>query len=321
MTSALSGMATRVRVVVSRLLRLMGLGDDAFLTLLAVLIGAVTAAAAVGFHELIDFVRDRLYQRPGARVLYGPGLLLLVLWPALGGLVVGMVSRYVARTREGRGIIDVIESVIRSRGFIKPTVAIEKIFTSAVTIGTGGSCGAEGPIVQIGAAIASGFGQLFRLARQQMPIVIGCGAAAGISAIFNSPIGGVLFTLEVILQDFSIRTFTPVVVASVIANVTVRAIFFQVSGEEFRAIFALPPWEVSRHAEVSWGQLGNYVILGGVCGLAGVALTRFMVWTERQFARLEKLGAWRPALGGLLLGLSGVAYVMIFGWGLMGRDK
>jgi len=102
-----------------------------------------------------------------------------------------------------------IESVIRSSGFIRPRVAIEKILTSAITIGTGGAVGAEGPIVQIGAAIASGFGSLFRLARGQMPTIIGCGAAAGISAIFNSPMGGLLFALEVILQDFSMTSTKP----------------------------------------------------------------------------------------------------------------
>src|SRR5581483_12220996 len=104
-------------------------------------------------------------------------------------------------------------SVIRNRGVIKPLSAVEKIITSALTIGTGGSAGAKGPIVQIGAGIASGVGQLFRVARQHMPILTGCGCAAGISAIFNAPFGGVLFTLEVILQDFSIRSFTPVVLA------------------------------------------------------------------------------------------------------------
>src|SRR5207302_11263593 len=137
----------------------------------------------------------------------------------------------------------------------RPMIAIEKIITSAITIGTGGSAGAEGPIVQIGAAIASGVGQTFRLARQYMPILTGCGCAAGISAIFNSPIGGVLFALEVILQDFSIRTFTPVVLASVIANITTQAIFRRIHHEiEYQAIFALPNWVRERHHAMDWAQ-------------------------------------------------------------------
>src|SRR4029079_6292569 len=134
------------------------------------------------------------------------------------------------------------------KGFIRPTVAVEKILTSGITIGTGGSVGAEAPILQIGAAIASAFGRIFGLSRQYMPLVIGCGSAAGISAIFNSPIGGVLFTLEVILQDFSIRTFTPVVLASVVANVTTQAIYRHLHHQaEYRAIFALPNWMREQH--------------------------------------------------------------------------
>src|SRR5439155_20502733 len=98
-----------------------------------------------------------------------------------------------------------------------------------------------GPIVQIGAAIASGVGSVFRLARTQMPVVVGCGAAAGISAIFNAPMGGLLFALEVLLQDFSLRNVTPIVVASVIANVATKAIFATVFHEHWNAIFNIPP--------------------------------------------------------------------------------
>src|SRR6185369_15406659 len=163
---------------------------------------------------------------------------LLMVIPALGGLTVGVLARFVFREREGHGMVDVMESVMRSGGYIRPRSAIDKIVTSAVTIGTGGSAGAERPIVQIGAAIASGIGQIFRVAKPHLPVLIGCGSAAGISAIFNSPIGGLLFTLEVILRDFSIRTMTPLVIASVIANFSTRAIFgFVFPHEHYEAIF------------------------------------------------------------------------------------
>ncbi|HEY7117447.1 MAG TPA: chloride channel protein, partial [Tepidisphaeraceae bacterium] len=209
----------RVRVLANRLFSRMGMGEGSFLLVVAVLIGIITSAAAVAFHELILWIRGILYERLGPRVdLYGKGIVFLVILPALGGLAVGLILRYVVRAREGHGIVDVLEMVLRSKGNIRAAVAVEKIVTSGITIGSGGSAGAEGPIVQIGASIASGLGQLFRLTRISMPVLIGCGSAAGISAIFNSPIGGVLFTLEVILLDFSVRTFTPVVVASVVAN-------------------------------------------------------------------------------------------------------
>ena len=151
--------------------------------------------------------------------------------------------------------------------------AIEKIITSGITIGTGGSAGAEGPIVQIGAAIASGTGQTFRVSRQQMSILIGCGAAAGVSAIFNSPMGGLLFALEVILQDFSIANMMPVVVASVIANVATKAIFNHVLHRPWDAIFFL---RQSPAFTLDWLQVQNFIILGVICGVLGVSVTRLM---------------------------------------------
>ncbi|HVT89015.1 MAG TPA: chloride channel protein [Tepidisphaeraceae bacterium] len=296
------------------MLRQLGLREDSFFLVPAFLIGIITAAAAVGFHELIDWIRNTLYNSLDPEKLYGIGLPLLIIFPAFGGWLVGFLTRYLSRTREGHGIIDVIESVHRSSGFTRPSSAIEKIITSAITIGTGGSGGAEGPIVQIGAAIASGVGQLFRFARFQMPLLIGCGSAAGISAIFNSPIGGVIFTLEVILQDFSIRTFTPLVVASVIANVTTQAIFSKVEGHPFPAIFAMPSQDAAAGMQlIDWPQLPNFMLLGILCGLAGVTLTRLMGLFEERFARLKQLGIWRPAIGGALTGVLGITYVIIFG--------
>src|SRR5258706_1250382 len=279
MWSAVISVAVRVRLFVGRVLSRLGFGGDGFLLVLAILIGVMAAFAAVGFHFLIGGIRDSLFLRLAGRILlYGKGLGLLILLPAIGGLLVGLITRYVFGVREGHGIVDVMESVIRSSGIVRPLSAVEKIITSAITIGTGGSAGAEGPIVQIGAGIASGVGQLFGVARAQMPLLIGCGSAAGISAIFNSPLGGVFFTLEVILLDFSSRTFAPQVLASVIANVATKEIFAW-RGENYEAIFAMPPWEISNHADLAWTHLPNFILLGMVCVCAGVALRRMMNFT------------------------------------------
>lgn len=322
MLRLMTRLGERVRVLSTRLLRVLGLREESFLLVPAVLIGIVTAFAAVGFHELIYKIRDVLYEQAGPDRLYGRWMILLIAFPALGGLVVGIISRYIMRAREGHGIVDVIESVARTSGFIRPGVAVEKIVTSAVTIGTGGSGGAEGPIVQIGAAIASGVGQFFGFARHQMPIIIGCGSAAGISAIFNAPIGGVIFTIEVILRDFSIRAFTPLVVASVIANITTQAIFARIEGHGFSAIFAMPAQESVRTMQIiDWPQVPNFVFLGLICGIAGVALTKLMGVFEARFARLSKLGALRPAIGGALVGILGIFYVLVFGRMLLDLPK
>jgi CIC family chloride channel protein len=326
MTTIFAAPAVRFRVLVSRFFKSVGLGEDSFILILAVLVGVVTAAAAVGFHELITFIRDLLYLHWGPEFLYGRGIWLLALFPAAGGLAVGLFSRYVMGGVEGHGVVDVMESVIRTSGFQRPVVAIEKILTSGLTIGSGGSAGAEGPIVQIGAAIASGVGEFFGLARAQMPLLTGCGCAAGISAIFNAPFGGVLFTLEVILQDFSIRAFTPIVVASVIAQVTTLALFERIGrlghhAVEYHAIFAMPQQEILTRSVLNWGQIPNYVLLGVACGLVGLALTRAMFRAEKFFHDLSLPRALRPALGGAMLGLTGLVYILIFGRLLLHRIK
>jgi CIC family chloride channel protein len=313
----ISAAASRVRVLTTQFMARLGLRGDTFLLILAVIVGLVTAAAAVGFHELTLLIRDALYERFGEGPLYGRWILMLIVWPTLGGIAVGVISNVILRAREGHGIVDVIESVIRSAGFIRPRTAVEKILTAAVTIGSGGSAGAEGPIVQIGAAIASGVGSLFRIARGQMPTIIACGSAAGISAIFNSPMGGMLFALEVILQDFSIRNVTPVVIASVIANVETKWIFTRFFHSDWQSIFPLKPTSFA----ASWTMVGYSIILGILCGLVGVALTKLMYFAEARFAKLAPSRIVRPAIGGGLLGLMGILYVMIFGWWLFGQHK
>ncbi len=320
MVRSVSLAASRFRVLISRALQRVGFREDSFLLLVAGVVGVLTAAAAVGFHELIVAIRDLLYTQLDPAFLYGPGVFMLIVWPALGGLLVGIISNYLVRDRSGRGVVDVLESVIRSSGFIAPGAAIEKIFTSAITIGSGGSGGAEGPILQIGAAIASWIGQVFRLARAQMPLIVGCGTAAGISAIFNAPMGGLLFTLEVILQDFSIRTVTPVVVASVISNVTTQAIFrtLHLHHETKLAIFTLPSLP---ELTLTWPQLGNFVLLGVVCGIFAVIFTKVLHFMESRFAEMRLNPALRPALGGAALGVLGVIYVILFGWVALKMSK
>lgn len=311
-----SAIGARIRLLITRALERLGLSESAFLVVAAVLIGVITSCAAVAFHELIVWVRHWLYERSHPRIdLYGRGIIILIGLPMLGGLLVGLIGRYLIRIREGGGIVDVLESVLRSRGVINPALSVEKILTSGITIGSGGSAGAEGPIVQIGASIASTVGRFFRVARLAMPVLIGCGAAAGISAIFNSPLGGVLFTLEVVLQDFSLRTFTPVVMASVVANVTTQAIYQRLHHEpEYNAIFFIPNWVREQHPGLDWGQVGNFILLGLVCGGVAVTFTRMMYRSEALFWKLKFPKVLKPALGGALLGTLGVAYVMVFGW-------
>src|SRR5947207_14501791 len=116
-----SAAAARARILGTRALARIGFREDSILLVLAAIVGVVTAAAAVGFHELINWIRDLLYRRIDPEFLYGPGSFLLILWPALGGLVVGVITHHIARVRGGRGVVDVLDSVLRSGGLIRPT--------------------------------------------------------------------------------------------------------------------------------------------------------------------------------------------------------
>ena len=321
MLAVLAAFLVRIRVAVNRLSARLGFGEDGFVVVLAVFIGVVTAVAAVSFHELIDFIRNVVYGRIPPEKLYGKWVWLLLIFPTAGGLTVGLANWFFNRRGKiGHGVVDVMETVTRASGWLRPLAALETILASAVTIGTGGSAGAEGPIVQIGAAISSGFGRMFAMARPYVPVLIGCGTAAGISAIFNSPIGGVIFTLEVILYDFSIRAFLPIVLSSVIANVTTYAIFERLAPGTYHSIFYVQQ-TVGGTEALNWPSLPNFVVLGLVCGGVGVALTRLMYSTEDLFRRWPVPKPLRPALGGLMLGSLGVAYVLIFGRLMLDRLK
>ena len=318
--------ATRLKVLCKRLFDRLGLPQEIGLIFLAVVIGVLTSLAAILFHELIGLLRETLYIHNGQSLYHGRMWLLVVL-PAAGGLVVGLVSRYLIHGGGGHGVVDVIESVMRTRGFVKPVSAVEKILTSAVTIGTGGSTGAEGPIIQIGAAISSFVGQILTVSRNRMPLLVGCGCAAGISSIFHCPMGGVMFTLEVILRDFSATTLVPVVVASIVANVATYAVFDWmhranwIQGDAYSAIFAVPQELLRPDFSVTTFGTLQFIALGLLCGTVGVALTRSMLIGDRLFAPLKRFGPVRPAIGGAMLGVVGVVYVLVFGRLIGHTDK
>ncbi len=325
---SLTAAAARLRVFLVRLLVRIGFSEQSFHVILAVIIGMLTAGAAVAIHGLIQFIRTKMYGSFSADFLYGPGIWLLIGLPAAGGLAVALFSRYVMREREAHGIEDVLEAVFRASGVIKVRSALGKIVTAAMTIGSGGSAGAEGPIVYIGAGIASGIGQLFRIPRQNMTILIGCGSAAGISAIFNSPIGGLLFALEVVLRDFSLRTLTPVVIASVIANFTTKALFNELAAhhvfqEQYSAIFYVPGEARAMQSAQGFdlAHSGHFAILGLMCGLVGVWMIKTMHAAEEFFSHMKISRLFKPMIGGILLGIIGLLYVLILGHWILAREK
>jgi CIC family chloride channel protein len=139
-----------------------------------------------------------------------------LLAPALGGVVVGPMVHFIASEAKGHGVPEVMESIMLRGGAIRPRVVVVKALASAISIGSGGSVGREGPIVQIGSALGSTIGQVLRLSASQMRTLVGCGAAAGIAAAFNAPIAGALFSVEILLGDFGVPQFSPIVISSVV---------------------------------------------------------------------------------------------------------
>jgi CIC family chloride channel protein len=204
----------------------------------------------------------------------------------------------------------VIESVTLKGGKIHPRVALVKSLASALTIGTGGSVGREGPIVQIGAALGSLFGQILRIPPSRLPTLVGCGVAGGIAAAFNAPIAGAFFALEVIMGNFAMPAFGPVVLSSVLATVVSRSYF----GNH-------PAFVVPGYTLLSEWELAIYLLLGIACGLGGVAFIFILDFLERGISALKINNLWKPALGGLILGIVMLFVPDIYGVGYATMDE
>jgi chloride channel protein, CIC family len=272
----------------------------------AIACGLGGGLGAVALRALIHVVQEAVFGR-GTDLL---PLAMRVPWgwrlvaPALGGLVVGPLVHFVAREAKGHGVPEVMESMVVRGGVIRPRVVVVKSVASAITIGTGGSVGREGPIVQIGSALGSTLGQLLGVSTRQLRTLVGCGAAAGIAAAFNAPIAGALFAVEILLGDFGVPHFSPIVISSVVATVVSR---------HFLGDF--PAFEVPRYQLVSPFELVPYAFVGVVAGLVALAFISVLYGAEAFFERLRMPEWLKPALGGLAVGAMGIWLPEVFGVG------
>lgn len=280
--------------------------EHTVMVLCGVVIGVLGGLGAVGFRFLI-----RLFQR----LFFGPGLNLLenvcalpwyhkLLAPAIGGAVIGPIIYFFAREAKGHGVPEVMEAVVMRGGVIRPRVVGVKALVSALTIGCGGSVGREGPIVQIGSAIGSTLGQLLKVSGERMRTFVGCGAAAGIAATFNAPIAGAMFSVEIILGDFALARFSPIVISSVVATVVSRHFL-----GDFPALQA-PPFRL-----VHAFELLPYLILGLAAGLVAYLFIKLLYRCEDLFDASPLPEAARPVIGGLLIGAIALAFPHIYGVG------
>jgi H+/Cl- antiporter ClcA len=228
----------------------------------------------------------------------------VILVPVIGGLVVGAMAKYGSSKIKGHGIPEAMEAVLVNRSRIEPRVAILKPISAAIAIGTGGPFGAEGPIIQTGGALGSLVGQVLHTTAVERKVLLACGAAAGMSATFNTPIAGVILAIELLLFEFKSRSFIPLVIASTLAT----AVHMQLLG----------PGPMFQVGQVDFGiphALPFYLVLGPLCGLAAVVLSKALYWVEDLFEKLPVDEFWWPAIGALGLGIIGFFVPRVLGVG------
>ncbi|MBW2249639.1 MAG: chloride channel protein [Deltaproteobacteria bacterium] len=276
------------------------------MAVLAVFVGLAGGFGAVGFRYLINFFQSVAYGSDGnlLDLVQSIPWYLRVSVPALGGLVVGPLVYFLAREAKGHGVPEVMEAVALKSGLIRKRLVIIKALASAICIGTGGSVGREGPIVQIGSAIGSTIGQMLKISADRMRTLVGCGAAAGIAATFNAPIAGSMFALEIILGDFGLATFSPIVISSVIATAVSRHFLGDAPA------FIVPAYEL-----VSAWEFPLYVLLGLFCAVVAVTFIKTLYRMEDIFDGLKFPEYLKAVTGGIILGVISLLFPQILGVG------
>jgi CIC family chloride channel protein len=275
----------------------------------ALIVGAGTGLGAVIFIELIALVQ-RVFFEGGEALLGFAGRVIFILAPAVGGLLAGPIIAYFAREAKGHGVPEVMQAIAVQGGRIRPRVVLAKVVASALCIGSGGSAGREGPIVQVGAALGSSFGQWFHLSEARIRNLVACGAAAGIAATFNAPIAGVIFAMEIILGELRLGDMGNVVISAVTASTLARMFL----GD--RPAFSIPKYEI----HTPW-EILLYAFLGVLAGLVAVGFIKMLYGIEARFDRARMPEALKPAVGGLMLGGLAFFYPMILGLGFVPEEE
>lgn len=280
--------------------------DHLYMVLVALVIGILGGLCAVGFRELIRGLQVVSWLESGDLV---ERIRSLPWWwkvgvPTGGGLLVGLITYYFAREAKGHGVPEVMEAVVLRGGRIRPRVVFAKMIASGFCIATGGSVGREGPIVQIGSSLGSSIGQWLKIDERRLRTLVGCGAAAGIAATFNAPVAGALFAVEIILSDFGVSQFSPIVISSVSATVV---------SQHFLGDF--PAFDVPSYSLVSPLELFGYVALGILAGAIGVAFIKALYGCEDMFDNISMYPPLKTTIGGAFIGLIALVFPEVLGVG------
>ncbi|NIM11015.1 MAG: CBS domain-containing protein [Candidatus Aminicenantes bacterium] len=274
--------------------------DHLFMIIVPIIIGLLGGLGAAALKFLIHFFQYILWTNEH---YIAPWYLKLII-PAGGAFVVGLIIYFFSQEAKGHGVPEVMEAIAIRNGVIRPRVVVGKVLASALTIGSGGSVGREGPIIQTGSAIGSVLGQIFKLSRRRMQTLVGCGAAAGIAAAFNAPIAGAMFAVEIILGDFTVSQFSPIVISSVTATVVSRAFYGN-----------YPAFQVPKYELIHWIELIPYAVLGLIAGIVAVLFIRVLYFIEGKFDAIKVPDFYKTTVGGLMVGSLGIFFPQIFGVG------
>ena len=283
------------------------------LSLLAIVVGLVTGLGAVVFRDLIGLIHNITFlgvfsfdYEANVFTPPSPWGALIILVPVVGGQIVTFLITKFAPEARGHGVPEVMDAIYYQDGMIRPVVAVIKSIASALSIGTGAAVGREGPIIQIGSAIGSTLGQIVRMAPWQRITLVAAGAGAGIAATFNTPIGGVMFAIELMMPELSARTFLPVALATGTATFIGR-IFFGI-----HPAFAMPTKLLASQSPASLDALLVYALLGALIGIAAAAFIRGLSYAEDVFDRIRN-PYLRNFVGMLIVGV--LIYAFLIGAG------
>lgn len=279
--------------------------ENSLVILLALLIGAITAVAAALLHVMVGRLADfSVWLTGAAKDLGGHGwLALFFILPLLGLTLSYLVQRYLGGLQYAKSLTPLVFALDRRRTFIPAIETINHILSSALSVGLGGSAGLEAPSVLTGAAIGSCASRFFYIEQRHRTLLIGCGAAAAISAIFDSPVGGVLFVAEVLLPQFSVSALAPMLLASAVATVISRLIF----GQNLFFLAITGPWE--QHA------VPYYFVCGAVCAFVGIYVIRVAYFLGSKLHRIFTNPWFRLLVGGTGLCVLLVVFPILRGQG------
>lgn len=278
------------------------------LALLAVPTGIMSALVAKALLWLIAVITNisffqRISDAPGTPQQSHLGYWVIVV-PIIGALIIGVMARYGSEKIRGHGIPEALEAILLGRSLIQPRVAVLKPISSAISIGTGGPFGAEGPIIMTGGAFGSIFAQMFHLSSAERKTLLAAGAAGGMAAVFATPVAAVLLAVELLLFEWKPRSFIPVAVSAIVASVM-----------RVPLLGAGPIFPVAAHAALGASGMEAALFVGIITGLVSGLLTLLVYGCEDLFSHLPIHWMWWPALGAIVVGLGGVIDPRVLGVG------